>query len=248
MSGISGLIRALYLQGGGVRKSYLGPYRGIRYELSAPMRKRVEVYFRAYEPNVTRWLQQSVEPGMTILIVGAHLGIHVLFAAKLLRGQGRVYAFEGWPENYQFLEANISCNPSLAKVVHPVHLAVGMHTGLAHMTTGASDGRHHLSRLDDSLGDQTEVKVTTLDDFCAENAVSPHMVLIDIEGFEIEALTGAQRVLAACRPRLALEHHRNSEGLSQWLLARGYALDVVDRRHLFASTPTRHNGATGSNP
>ncbi|MEQ1871694.1 MAG: FkbM family methyltransferase [Vicinamibacterales bacterium] len=214
--------------------SLIGPYRGIRFDLTGPMRTRREVFFRAYEPAVTCWLKAAVEPGMTAYVVGAHVGIHALMLGKRLRGRGRVFAFEGWPENYRSLAANIACNPALTRVLIPVHLAVGRSSGMTQMTSGSSDGRHHLAMEGDGVSDRVDVPSTTLDDFWAATGGCVDVVLIDIEGFELEALEGARRLLAACRPLLVVEHHRKIEVLCRWLLHHGYEVQTVDRRHIFA--------------
>jgi FkbM family methyltransferase len=73
------------------------------------------------------------------------------------------------------------------------------------------DGMHGLdglSRLDSpakELGPRTSavcVRVTTLDDYCENLGIIPDWILIDIEGFEFAALSGARRLIA--RRRLAL--------------------------------------------
>ena len=62
--------------------------------------------------------------------------------------------------------------------------------------------------------DALDVVFTTLDAECDRLGVSPDVVKIDIEGFEDQALAGAQRLLAEHPPVLLLEFH----------------LDLLDRR------------------
>ncbi|MFA5909929.1 MAG: FkbM family methyltransferase [Vicinamibacterales bacterium] len=199
------------------------------------MVKRKEVFYRAYEPNVTQWLRQVIEPGMTVYVVGAHLGIHVLMIASLLRGKGHVHAFEGWAENYRLLARNIACNPRLSDVISPHHCAVGDCSGERPMMAGPSDGRHHMAATCDPLESTVIVPVTTLDDFRAIKSSDPDVILLDIEGFEQEALTGSLETLATCRPLLVVEHHRRQERLVAWLRKHGYCVERIDRRHLFAT-------------
>jgi FkbM family methyltransferase len=227
------IAKAIYLREGSVRMSVIGPYRGLRFELSPLMLKRIDVYFRAYEPNVTDWLTGAVNPGMIVYVVGAHLGVHVLMIAKLLKGQGQVYAFEGWPENYHLLTRNIACNPQLGQVVTAFQQAVGKHSGTLRMAAGSADGKHHLMGAGDEGNTQIEVAATTPDDFWSKVGGCPDIILIDIEGFELDALEGGQNLLAACHPRLVLEHHGKAEALTRWLRQHDYSIEIVDKRHIF---------------
>jgi len=198
------------------------------------MVNRREVFYRAYEPNVTGWLKQAIAPGMTVYVVGAHLGIHVLIAARLLRDVGHVFAFEGWPDNCDFLRRNIACNPRLARVVTVIHSAVGCRSGTQRMLEGPSDGRHRLATADDPVDNTVAVPAVTLDCFSTTTGSRPDVVILDIEGSELDALAGAEEMLANCRPSLAIEHHRKQEPLTQWLSEHKYRIDREDRRHLFA--------------
>lgn len=230
---IYAIAKATYLREGRIRLSVIGPYRGIRFELSRLMLKRIDVYFRAYEPNVTHWLKRVIQPGMTVYVVGAHLGVHVLMIAKLLKGQGHVYAFEGWPENYHLLSRNLACNPQLGRVVTPLQQAVGKHSGTLRMAAGSADGKHHLMTAGDEANTQIEVAATTLDDFWSDVGGCPDVILVDIEGFELEALEGAQGLLTACHPRFILEHHGKAERLTRWLESHDYEIELLDKRHIF---------------
>jgi hypothetical protein len=51
---------------------------------------------------------------------------------------------------------------------------------------------------------EISVDVTTLDQFCAAHSVDPDCVLIDIEGFEIAALRGAEELIRRRGSRLLI--------------------------------------------
>jgi hypothetical protein len=57
----------------------------------------------------------------------------------------------------------------------------------------------------------SSVLVTTLDAYCVETKVEPDWLLIDIEGFEIQALLGARELIHRRRGRLGIvvEMHPN---------------------------------------
>lgn len=221
-----------WLREGTTRRVWFGPYRGLVFELAAPVMNRRSVFYRAYESNVTRWLQRHVAPGMVVWDVGAHVGIHALYVARLLRGQGQVVAFEGWPENAACLQRNTTLNPALSGLVTVVPCCVARQPGIVPMAQGSSDGKHHLAG--DSETGAVEVQAITLDTFWRETGVCPNILIVDIEGYELDALEGGMTMIEACRPRLVLEHHRRAEALLEWLAARGYVCEAVDGRHVFA--------------
>jgi hypothetical protein len=52
-----------------------------------------------------------------------------------------------------------------------------------------------------------EVPLTTIDTFCAEHAIAPTLIKVDIEGFEIHALRGARETMLRHRPIVVVEVH-----------------------------------------
>jgi FkbM family methyltransferase len=226
------LLAHTWLRPGTKRSVLLGPYRGLHFYLSPPMRSRLSVFYRAYERDVSAWLAAQIRPGMTIFILGGHVGIHALYAAKLLVGAGCVYVFEGWPENCEALKTNIRINPRLEPQIQAIASCISDHSGSIAMSAGSSDGKHHVSA--DSGAEAISVPAVTLDDFTAEHALRPDLIVMDIEGHELAALHGGQRIIESCRPLLLLEHHDNQALLARWLSARGYRLSDLGRRHTVA--------------
>jgi FkbM family methyltransferase len=230
------LAKRLWFRPETVRRCHIGPYAGLSLELSPQvLETRMAVFYRAYEPEVTAWLSDAARPGMVAYDVGAHVGIHALYLGKLLGRAGLVLAFEPWPENFRRLRRNIAYNPALAARVVPIHKAVGLREGTARFTEGSTDGTHHLAGLDEASA--MEVPVTTLDSVWDESGRSPDLIVIDVEGAELEVLEGAQRLLAKCRPKLAMEHHgpQRCEQLAQWLTNRGFRIKTIGQRHLVAT-------------
>jgi predicted O-methyltransferase YrrM len=134
-----GLARTVWFRDGTRRRCLAGPYAGLVFEIGPQMQMRMIVFYAAYEPEVSELLRRIVRPGMVLYDVGAHVGIHALYMAKLLKRSGSVYAFEAWPENYAVLERNIAHNPGLAEIV-PLLGAVGDRDGIASVSRGANDG------------------------------------------------------------------------------------------------------------
>jgi FkbM family methyltransferase len=152
-----------------------------------------------WEPGVTRLLETVVQPGMTVVDAGAHIGYFSLLAARRVGPGGRVYAFEPAPENFELLARNIALNAY--RNVVPVRKAVSDHEGVetfflhpdsvAHSLLAETFGRPHAA---------IQVETTTLDHFFATQGWPPiHLVKLDIEGGEPEALDGMAKLLARNR-------------------------------------------------
>src|SRR5689334_9766588 len=232
---IQSALAAVWLREGTVRRSWFGPYRGLNFALTGPGYGRLGVFYHAYEQSVTEWLKFTVQPGMTVYVVGAHVGIHVLYIGGLLKGQGKIYAFEGWPENLAVLKQNIGLNPQLGVEINPVQQCVARESGTIVMARGGSDGKHHIAGEGESSSETLEVPATSLDDFWWKTGVNPDLILIDIEGYELDALQGAEKLIRACKPRLILEHHNRADVLLEWLKNHDYVVQRQDKRHLFTA-------------
>lgn len=226
------LLSQTWLRQGANRRILFGPYRNLYIHLSPPLRQRLRIFFRSYEPEVTRWLRENIQPGMTVYNVGAHAGVHALYVAQLLDGQGRVYAFEGWPENYEALKANFTVNRALNVEMIPVQLCVAAQSGTVMMAVGKADGKQHIAVVEEA--DSIPVTATSLDDFVSAHVGDPDLIVMDIEGHELDALHGGRELIERRKPLLLIEHHERIEPLSQWLEAHRYQVEPLGRRHLVA--------------
>ena len=135
-------------------------------------------------------LRQIIQPGMTVVDVGANIGIYTRFFSRLAGGSGRVHAFEPASSNFKRLQENVGrlANVSLS------HAAIGDHSGtirlyvsdelnVDHRTFDSGDGRKEI-----------DVPVMSLDDyFVAGQRVD--IIKIDVQGYELSVLQGARRVL-----------------------------------------------------
>jgi FkbM family methyltransferase len=179
---LSGLLAKVGLRGLGVN---------VGYELD----QSGEAYF------IERALKRL--PGAVCADVGANVGDFT----RLLRryGSSKVYAFEPVTPTFDELVAHVGSDPA----VQALNLAVGEHSGVIRLFVPDSGGRCTLASRDIGI---TAVPVTSalevsasmvsLDDFCREREVRFDLVKIDVEGYELEVLQGARRLLADAPPAL----------------------------------------------
>ena len=163
-----------------------------------------------WEPHVVRNLQAHVVPGSVALDVGAYIGTHALLMGRLAGPEGRVYAFEPQRKAYRELRRNIELN-GLANVT-ALRFAVGAETRIVEMNPPREIGVVEVGsgRVGRGLGeggvaigvggDLAELR--PLDSFGFRNV---SVLKIDVEGFEDEALTGAEGLIRQNRPVILLE-------------------------------------------
>lgn len=227
------LLILFWLRPGTIRRVPVGRQRGLRFELRGPLTNRVSVFYRTYEKAVSDWLDTHVQPGMTVYVVGAHVGVHVLAIAKRLQGDGYIAAFEGWPENFTYLERNIALNPQVDVTIEAIPACVAAESGTIAMAQGDADGKHHIMHAKDTTR-IVEVPAVTLDDYNNQHDHNPALILVDVEGHEADVLRGATELITAHTPLLVLEHHGKAPALRKILVKMGYVVHK-HRRHLYAT-------------
>ena len=242
LNGLKTTAKAVWFTKGSSRRCFIGPYAGLNFHLgTALLSTRMCVFYQAYESEVSDWLGENVKPGMVFYDIGAHIGIHSLYASKLLGDKGSVFSFEPWPENFAELQNNAGINKKGASIT-PVNMALARQPGPVPMEEGRSDGTHHLapSATPAANGHLVKVQATTLDDF-ARTHPAPDVMKIDVEGFELDVLEGGAKTLAKVHPSIILEHHGEDlrQKASAFLEGLGYKVEDCRGRQLVAVHPDR---------
>jgi hypothetical protein len=89
---------------------------------------RFILQYGEYEKGTTKVFMKTVKKGMTFVDVGACVGYYSLIAAKLVGSDGKVFAFEPEPLNFEWLIRSISINGF--KNILPIRKAVSDKNGL----------------------------------------------------------------------------------------------------------------------
>jgi FkbM family methyltransferase len=139
----------------------------------------------------------SLRPGARVLNLGANHGVIAMMLAKRVGADGAVVAVEA----DEWLAAGIERNAALngLEQLVAVHAAVGRTDG------ELGFGVH--GNVDDGSGrfGRTRVRSLSIDTLAARHG-SPDLVFMDVEGYELEALAGADRAVRA-RPDWFVEVH-----------------------------------------
>jgi len=173
-------------------------------------------YLGAYEAGTVSILKRFLHRGDLFLDVGAHIGFISCVVARFVGDSGFVYAVEPNPETFRILRENIRIND--LKNIGALEVALGAEVGRARIYKNANKAVASLIRPKDFNEDSGEkVTVTTIDTLI-ENGITriPTLVKIDVEGFELEVLKGARRLLSSPEaPMLCVEFEQNRGNRSE---------------------------------
>lgn len=148
-----------------------------------------------YEPLQTQLVKMLVQPGHTVIDLGANIGYYALLLARQVGPGGHVYAFEPDPGNLELLRKNIEANG---------------YNNITLEAKGVSDEPGSVSLFKENWNDATpslwqsehcttsvEVECVRLDDYFDTSTQRIDFIKMDIEGAEGKALAGMRGLLNA---------------------------------------------------
>lgn len=139
--------------------------------------------------------------GRGFLDVGANIGA---FALAAFRSAASVVAIEAHPGLAELLQRNVSDNQ--AANIQVLHAAAGAEPGRAAFPCPplSTHGNFGATGFAKNGYPTTDVDLVRLDDVAPSDTA---MVKIDVEGFEVEVLRGADRLLHEVRPAWLIEYN-----------------------------------------
>ncbi len=189
------------------------------------------------EPETLEWIERYFEPEDVMYDVGANIGLYSLFAAKHLRGQCKVYAFEPEALNYARLSKNIYLN-GLSGVVLPCCVAVTDRMCFdtfylnPHNFEKITGGRLVSGSSLHSFGATVDYRGKPFQPFHQQGSVGvsldhlwqvwglefPNHIKIDVDGLEEKIIAGAGQTLKDRRLKSVLVEVSQSKGDSDPIL------------------------------
>ena len=110
------------------------------------------------ESLMTNLYANVIHPGMVVLDIGAFVSWYTLLAARQVGYQGKVYAFEPDPRNYELLNENLRLNQFDSRVTR-LPRAISHKTGIQRFFLHGGDQSR--SSLIPSRGDEKSTMVET---------------------------------------------------------------------------------------
>ncbi|HEY4441812.1 MAG TPA: FkbM family methyltransferase, partial [Candidatus Elarobacter sp.] len=136
------------------------------------------------EPGLVAAFRSVLRPGMSVVDVGANLGVYSLHALAGIALEGRVIAFEPVPRTYEALRRNLKLNGFAESNVVVTHSkAVSDRTGIATIYYEVGNSGHSTLYQKSNVAAQAmTVETVRLDDAIPDHRVD--VIKIDVEGAE----------------------------------------------------------------
>jgi FkbM family methyltransferase len=200
------------------------------------------------EPWTIAWMR-AVPPGSIVYDVGANIGIDALVAAERHDGAVRVVAIEPFPANFASLVKNIILN-KLEERVTALPFGLGRTTGLMRYNWANARPGGALHSFGEIIKPRTGEVMPAfahhqcicyrLDDLVKLPGLPfPSHIKIDVDGTELDVLTGAHDVLRDRRCRAlqvevfdADEARTRRKDVVELLEAAGFSM-IADHAHRF---------------
>lgn len=157
-----------------------------------------------------------------VMDIGAYVGIFSLYASRAVGNKGLVISFEPNPLAYYWLVNNIKLNKANNIVAFPVALGdvcgkMQLYVAKENIEASSLIAEHVLQNPAGryTISEKFCVPITTLDQFLEENehcmgklVKNLDLVKIDVEGYELKVLKGAEKTLKeGLIRRLVIEVH-----------------------------------------
>jgi len=154
----------------------------------------------AYEDGTLAVMASVLRAGGRFVDVGANVGLMSLVAARCVGPQGQVDSFEPLPEIRALLTQSLRVNGFGQVRLHGCALGSAKATLEISRHPEVNRGSASLAWSAPVAAEKSAVAVERLDDVLGEAARgSIDMIKVDVEGWEFEALKGAQGLLSAER-------------------------------------------------
>jgi FkbM family methyltransferase len=208
----------------------VGPAAGLRFEVTLPLDK--PVWAGVYEPEFTTAIVEHVKPGDICYDIGGYRGY--ISGAMALAGASKVFVFEPLPANQRALLRLCELNPQLP--IDVITVALGSTDGPAVLKVMPDSSMGKLStslfQSDVTAIGEMPVTVCQIDSLLQSRQIPPpNVIKIDVEGAELDVLSGAPKMLRMSRPTIFLEAHGDAleKACSQQLVRSGYKIRRIER-------------------
>lgn len=179
-----------------------GALKGLSFEFD--LHQDTQAWRGVYEEPLQKWLTRYIKAGDTCLDIGGADGYFALLMAKLSGVEGHVHAFEP-SEKTEHIRQNFALNAGMP---------------LAHLHcyqdfVGAKDNAQTQTVSIDALLDVGKIEAV-------------HVIKIDVDGGEVDALQGMSRTLEKFHPHLFIETHsyQLQEEVSEITRNLGYSMHL----------------------
>jgi FkbM family methyltransferase len=170
-------------------------------------------YTGTYEAGTLRIFDFILKPGDNFIDVGANIGLMSLFVANKIGKSGMVHSFEPEPDTFKILSNNISLNKLKNIYLNKWALGSKKMEGIIYPNFEINRGASSIVKKDSTAG--KPINIITLDEYIKNKKVDKvALIKIDIEGYELEMLQGAIKLLNSKEaPIICIEYSQDVESV-----------------------------------
>ena len=208
-----------------------------------------------YEHSEQALFAKYLSGDMTLVDIGANLGLYTAVSMHHLDAGGRIVAFEPHPQTFEFLQKNVAANQNNGRAyprVDTFNLAATPEPSTLELrlnpeNRGDNRAYHGTYHGKVENWDTVSIKGRPVDDVLAELGIDEvNFVKIDIQGYEQKAISGFQKTLARSQNVILLSEFwpkglRESGGSPQEYLQMlenlGFTLYVLNEKPHGSVTP-----------
>jgi len=216
--------------------------RGLKYYLGPSNYKRFSVVDmeKVGEPLEMQQMKLNIKNGDVVIDIGANIGLYTLPISKFVQENGKVFAFEPHPKNFEILQKNVTINN--IKNIILENKAVSNHNGNAKLFASwvkNDDGTCKLFRIKGQPSDFTDTTVVSLDNYFHNKELIDKIsfVKIDVEGVEFDVLKGMEKILQTNSkiqlilefiPRQLVNYGTDPKEMLDFLISKGFKIYWFD--------------------
>ena len=210
---------------------------------------------RVYEHSEQALFAKYLHGDMTLVDIGANLGLYTIVSMHHLDANGRIVSFEPHPQSYKFLQKNVAANQNHGHAcprVDTFNLAATpdhsrLELRLNPENRGDNRAYHGTYHGKVETWDTVQIEGRPVDDVLDELGIEEvNFVKIDIQGYEQKAISGFQKTLARSQnvillsefwPKGLRESGGNPHEYLQMLENLGFTLYTLNERPYGSITP-----------
>jgi FkbM family methyltransferase len=196
-----------------------------------------------HEPELLELMAGLVKPGRLVIDVGANIGGISIPLARAFP-ESPVHAYEPNPGAQARFRRNLSLNPAANLTLFSQALGRTKGQGRFHGFTGKDLGLSSFltPRETGETAESIQVEIVCLDQVYLAGDFKVGLIKIDVQGFEIEVLEGAAKLVSRDRPAILFEHEDSLfPSLEEAVRVKKALADFFARRQYEVFYLTRHS-------
>lgn len=174
------------------KESIKEPFKGIVFNFDFSLSPMVKyMYTGSYEIETYLALKKFLNPGDTFIDIGGNIGFITALGAGIVGKKGEVHSFEPIKKYFNLLKNIATDNPSYK--IYANNCAISNQEGESKIVINSSSNIGNNSMVANSMkesdkGEEEIIKTVNITNYLKYNNLSPKLIKIDTEGYEITVL------------------------------------------------------------